>query len=142
MKRGVTQGTFLRTLLSNIYINELGKIVEKDCTVVQYADETFLFTSNTDEISSKTKLEHNTSKIIEIFCKIPVSGEQTKTEYNVFSTRERLTNTVPNVDNEKTAECNSVENLGVIVDRKLIFDGEVKKILQRMACCMRVVEYI
>ena len=65
LKRGLPQGTILGPLLFNIYVNDLAKIVEKDCTVVQYADDTFLFTSDTDEISSKTKLEHNISKIID-----------------------------------------------------------------------------
>ena len=61
-----------------------------------------------------------------------------KTEYNVFSTRERLTNTVLNVDSENIAELKSVKYLGVIIDNKLKFDGEVKKILQRMACGIEV----
>ena len=61
-----------------------------------------------------------------------------KTEYIVFSTRKRLTNTVLNVDNERIAESNSVKYLGVIIDSKLKFDGEVKKILQRMACGIQV----
>ena len=56
----------------------------------------------------------------------------------MFSTRKRLTNTVLNVDNERIAEANSVKYLGVIIDSKLKFDGEVKKILQRMACGIKV----
>ena len=59
LKRGVPQVTILGPLLFNINVNDLAKIVEKDCTVVQYADDTFLFTSDTDEILSKTKLEDN-----------------------------------------------------------------------------------
>ena len=53
LKRGVPQGTILGPLLFKTYVNDLAKIVEKDCTVVQYADDTFLFSSDTDEISSK-----------------------------------------------------------------------------------------
>ena len=68
-KRGVLQGNILGPLLFNIYVNDSQKIVEKDCTVVHYADDTFLFTSDTDEISSKTKFEHNISKIINFFAK-------------------------------------------------------------------------
>ena len=41
-------------------------------------------------------------------------------------------------DNERIAESNSVKYLGVIIDSKLKFDGEVKKILQRMACGIKV----
>ena len=51
----------------------------------------------------------------------------------MFSTRKRLTNTVLDINNEKKAESNSVNYLGVIIDSKLKFDGEVEKILQRMA---------
>ena len=57
-----------------------------------------------------------------------------KTEYNVFSIKKRLTNTVLNVDNERIAESNSVKYLGLIIDSKLKFVGELKKILQRLAC--------
>ena len=61
-----------------------------------------------------------------------------KTEYILISTRKRLTNTVLNVDNERIAESNSVKYLGVIIDSKLKFDGEVKKTLQRMTCGIKV----
>ena len=56
----------------------------------------------------------------------------------MFSTRKKLTKTVLNVDNERIAESNSVNYLGVITDSKLKFVGEVKKILQRMACGIKV----
>ena len=129
LKRGVPQGTILGPLLFNIYVNDLAKIVEKDCTVVQYADDTFLFPSDTDEISSKTKLEHNISKIIEFFAKSQLVVNKQKAEYIVFSTRKMLTTTVLNVNNERLAESNSVKYLGVLIDSKLKFDGEVIKIL-------------
>ena len=64
------------------------------------------------------------------------------TFFFVFSTRNRLTNIVPNVDNEKEAESNSVMYLGVIIDNKLKFDAEVKKILQRMDCGIKFLNTI
>ena len=54
MKRAVQIDTILGPVIFNIYINDLANIVEKDCTVVRYADDTFLF------------------------CKVPANGEQTK----------------------------------------------------------------
>ena len=124
-------------LLFTSAANNLAKIVEEDCTVVQYADDTFLFTSDTDEILANTKLEHNISKIIDFFAKSQLVVNNQKTEYIVFSTRKRLTNTVLNVENERIAESNSVKYLGVIIDSKLKFDG-VKKKFQRMACGIKV----
>ena len=86
----------------------------------------------------KQNLNITSQKLLIFLCKVPVSSEQTKTEYIVFSTRKRLTNTVLNVDNERIAESNSVKYIGVIIDSKLKFDGEVKKILQRTASEIKV----
>ena len=138
LKRGVPQRTILGPLFFNIYVNDLAKIVENDCSVVQYADDTFLFTSDTDEISSKTKLNITSQKSLIFFAKSQLLVNKQKTEYMVFKTRKRLTNTVLNVDNERIAESNSVKYLGVIIDSKLKFDREVKKILQRMSCGIKI----
>ena len=43
LQKGVPQSSVLGPLLFNIYVNELAKIVKKDCTVVQYADNTFFY---------------------------------------------------------------------------------------------------
>ena len=72
------------------------------------------------------------------FAKSQLRVNKQKTDYIVFSTRKWLTNSDLNIDNERIAESNSVKYLGVIIDSKLKFDGEVKKILQRMACGIKV----
>ena len=61
-----------------------------------------------------------------------------KRELIVFSTRKKLKNTVLNVDNKKIAESNSVKYLGVIIDSKLKTDGKVKKIFQKMAYRIKI----
>ena len=56
----------------------------------------------------------------------------------MFSTWKSLTKDVLNIDKERIAESNSVKYLGVTIDSKLKFDGEVKKILQRTTCGKKV----
>ena len=73
---------FLGPLFFNFYVKNLAKTEYKDCTVVQYADDTFLFTFDTDEILLKTKLEHNISKI-NFFLQSP-SGWWTNKKQNIL----------------------------------------------------------
>ena len=86
----------------------------------------------------KQNLNITSQKLSIFFAKSQLVVNKQKTEYIVFSTRKRLTNTVLNIDNEIIAESKSVKYLGVIIDSKLKFYGEVKKILQRMACGIKV----
>ena len=86
----------------------------------------------------KQNLNITSQKLSIFFAKSQLMAKKQKLEYIVFSTRKRLTNTVLNIDNERIAESNSVKYPGVIIDSKLKFDGEVKKILQRMACGIKV----
>ena len=78
LKRGVPQGTVLGPLIFNTHVNDLTKIVEKDCTVVQYADDTFLFHSTLMKYRQKQNLNITSQKFLFFFCKVPVSGEHKK----------------------------------------------------------------
>ena len=124
--------------ISFLHLLFISRLVFLHIDTCVFTDDTFLFTSDTDEIWPKMKLEHNIPKIYDFFAMSQLLVNKQKTEYFVFSTRKRLTNTVLNVDKERIAESNTVKYLGVIIDSTLKLDGEVKKTLQRMACGIKV----
>ena len=75
---------------------------------------------------------------VEVLLILKLVVNKQKTDYIVFSTRKRSTNTVLNVENEKIAESNYVKYRGAIIDSKLQFEKEAKRILPRIACGIKV----
>ena len=58
LNRGVPQGTVLGPILFNIYVNDLHRVIDSvNCQVIQYADDTFLYSSHTNENIAKSYLE-------------------------------------------------------------------------------------
>ena len=50
LNRAVPQGTVLAPLLFNIYVNDLPRAIDNDnCQVIWYADDTFLYSSHTND---------------------------------------------------------------------------------------------
>ena len=58
LNRGVPQGTVLGPILFNIYVNDLHRVIDCDnCQVIQYADDTLLYSSHTNENIARSYLE-------------------------------------------------------------------------------------
>ena len=61
LKKWVSRDTVSGLPLFYFFLNDLAKILDEDCTFVQFSDDTFSFTSIIDKILSKTYLGHITS---------------------------------------------------------------------------------
>ena len=65
LTRGVPQGTALGPLLFNLYVNQMHKYLDNETKLIQYADDTIVFTSNTSIEDDKKILEMETEKFFQ-----------------------------------------------------------------------------
>ena len=71
LERGVPQGTVLGPALFNTYINDQRDQIDKNCEVVEYADDTLLLASSSIQQECKTSLK--------------LTLNPSKTEFFIFS---------------------------------------------------------
>ena len=133
--QGVPQGTVLGPLLFNIYVNSLYTCIDHKCSVVQYADDTMVFTSSKKIESAVESLELNVNSICNFFEKQQLTLNADKTEFITFQTKNnkyKSTNLI--VKDEVIRSSSTVKSLGVYLDQNLTFQEEGKHILRKMAC--------
>ena len=133
--QGVPRGTVLGPLLFNIYVNSLYTCIDHKCSVVQYADDTMVFTSSKKIESAVKSLELNVNNICNFFEKHQLTLNADKTEFITFQTKNnKYKNTNLIVKDEVIRSKSTVKYLGVYLDQNLSFKEEVKHILRKMAC--------
>ena len=135
ISRGEPQGTVLGQILFNIYVNDLHRAFDNDnCQVIQYADVTFLYSSHTNENIARSYLEKNIEKICYHFQSHQII---------VFApSKKARTPSYLNANDVNIGESSSVRYLGILLDNKLNFKEEIKRILSRMACSIKILKDI
>ena len=83
--QGVPQGTILGPLLFNVYVNNMIERIDNSCNLVQYADDTMIFTSNKNVYDSLKALEKNIRALERYFESHLLTINASKTEFIVFS---------------------------------------------------------
>ena len=114
----------------------MGASISKDCNLVQYADDTMIFSDHVDEAHAIKTLENNIKKFTIFFECHCLTINTDKTEFIIFSkpsNNSRSRNTQLTIKNEviKTSDC--IKYLGVYLDQNLTFQCEVKNLLRKMA---------
>ena len=126
LNRGVPQGTILGTILFNIYMNYLHRVIDSDnCQVIQYADDTFLYSSHTNENIAGSYLEKNFEKLCYYFQSRQLMMNNKKTEYIVFAPSKK-SRTPSHLKVNDVNIVRSIRYLGIILDDKLNFKEEIK----------------
>ena len=145
LHQGVPQGTILGPLLFNLYINDLRTNIPENCEIIQYADDTMLFTADSNLDTACSNIEKGIEKTTEYFQShfFEVNADKTdllilnKPIHNTLTEKKSI-----KVSNESIIPSSNIKYLGVILDRNLTFQDEVKSILQKMAFGIKTINSI
>ena len=75
------QGTVLGPLLFNTYVNDLHRAIDNDnCQVIQNADDTFLYSSHTNENVARSYMGKSTEELCYYFQSHELMMNNKKTE--------------------------------------------------------------
>ena len=134
---GVPQGSILGPILFNIFVNDLSENI-KDSLVVQYADDTqFLHSSSVYEIKTLiSKIEETLNNMKKYFLANGLMLNSGKTKCILIGNRQLLShapsNIVIKIGDETITPCNYVKNLGVYIDRFMLFDEHMSEISKKV----------
>ena len=139
----MTQGTVLGPLLFNLYINDLSKNIPSNCKIVQYADDTLLFTEYKDLKQCLQNLEESCKLAQQYFNIDSLNLNAEKTELIVITKKIKSTTGGSIKVGGKIIESKkSLKYLGIMIDSHLNFQEEVKKIPKKLACGIKTIAAI
>ena len=112
-------GNNIRSLLFNLYINDLKKQIPANTEIIHYSDDTIILAYNTDLKVTTYNLEQSLRNISEYYEKHRLMLNHSKTEFITFSTKSKLEETKRNnllIGNYKIPNVNCVKYLGKYLD--------------------------
>jgi len=132
IKRGVPQGSLTGPLLFNIFLNDFLFLMERYCTVYNYADDNSLSFTHSDVHIMKNVLEECSVKAIAWFRANHMQANPNKFQAMVLhrSLKPSVTFTI---ENSHITPSVSVKLLGVLVDNNLSFDHHISLLSQKAA---------
>ena len=131
-------------LIFNLYINDLNKNLTESCRVVQYAYDTLLFCDVNDTKNTLQLVQKSCQNLSLYFTNHSLKLNTKKTELILLSNKHQGSNHNSKLsvlsDANKIEEKPEVKYLRVILDQFLTFQGEINKILRKMACGIKTLQ--
>ena len=138
---GVLQGSILRPLPFNIFINDIFYFIDKT-KIANYADDTTIY-ANHDNLTELLKLSEKESRIVlDWFRKNEMKSNDDKCHLIVANNE----NISLNLEYDTIESSDTVKLLGVFVDKKLDFSEHVSKLVkkgnQKLHALARISKYL
>ena len=123
---GVPQGSVLGPLLFLMYVNDMPFVVGGGASMIQYADDTTLYCSNSSIDETCRILSVNLSKIKIWLDSNYLSLNVAKTHFTIFTNKSINPDISIELEGQKISLLPNPTFLGVTLDRKLTFDEHIK----------------
>jgi hypothetical protein len=134
---GVPQGSILGPLLFIIYINDLPKILETECTPILFADDASFLIAQANSREFKNLINEVYNVIDDWFNKNLLSLNTTKTYYINFTTKNKVTRDMGDIGTVLTST-NHIKFLGLNIQNDITWDRHIAEVVKKLntACYM------
>jgi ribonuclease HI len=139
---GLPQGSILSPILFNIFISDLISVIEPDCFLIQYADDIVLYASEKNWLDSEIILQNSINSIMNWSLNKGLDFSAEKSSVMVFTRKHTSPEVHLELNGRMIKVVDNIRYLGVIWDRKLLWNLHIDHICSRSKKYLNIIRAI